>query len=47
MNDLTQRDAAQNTTQNTLSQLHELLVSKSIDRVNDLLTEDASQSINH
>ena len=39
MNDLTQRDAAQNTTQNTLSQLHELLVTKSSDRVNDLLTE--------
>ena len=43
MNDLTQQDATRNTSQDTgldtLSQLHELLVSKSFDRVHDLLAE--------
>jgi len=39
MNDLTQQDAAQNTSLDTLSQLHELLASKSLDRVHDLLAE--------
>lgn len=43
MNDLTQQDATRNTSQDTgldtLSQLHELLVIKSFDRVHDLLTE--------
>jgi len=39
MNDLTQQDATQNNSLDTLSQLHELLVSKSLDRVSDLLTK--------
>ncbi len=43
MNDLTQQDATRNTSQDTgqdiLSQLHELLASKSLDRVHDLLAE--------
>ena len=39
MNDLTQQGATQNNSLDTLSQLHELLVSKSLDRVSDLLTE--------
>lgn len=39
MNDLTQQDATQNNSLDTLSQLHELLASKSLDRVSDLLTE--------
>ena len=39
MNDLTQQDATQNTSLDTLSQLHELLVNTSLDRVSDLLTE--------
>ncbi len=39
MNDLTQQDATQKPSLDTLSQLHELLASKSLDRVSDLLTE--------